>query len=125
MQFGEFNIDPSTVPEPPQVPLGQDLTFEVVAVQRKEYTTDEGRNGTRIELQLQCIDVPGATVFHSFFPPRYRSGSAHKNWYSFLLLLGHDIHAQAESVVRSRFRARAERDVNDYVHLAKILGLAQ
>ena len=34
--IGEFEVDPSTIPLPPSVPLGRELLWEVAAAARQE-----------------------------------------------------------------------------------------
>lgn len=88
---GIFEVDPDLIPEPPRVPLGVPLIFEIAKAERKEVTKTDGDGGPRrtvfVSLQARAVDVEGTpSLFPTLFVTERFEGPAHKSWKHFLRL---------------------------------------
>ena len=129
---GDFEVDPDLIPDPPKVPLGTPLVFEVVKAERKESNKELEGGGTRrtvyINLQVKATDVEGTpSLFPTLFVTEKFKGPAHKSWKHFLEINRLPYTTRAESdLVGFRFKgiARKSKRDDEAPELASVAGPA-
>lgn len=128
MQFGEFSIDPDTIPNPPKVQEGIPLTFEIESAQRQEVTKEETGTTVYVDLVVRPVEQPEVILYPRLFVTEKFMGPAHKSWKNFLMTLGLNPRAtRASDTIRLRFRGIAGKDRkrdDERSTLVKVLGPA-
>ena len=127
--FGEFSIDPETIPNPPRVQEGVPLVFEIATSVRGEITKEDTGHTAWVDLEVRPVEQPEARLYPRLFITERFTGAAHKSWKNFLLTIGLDPKtARAQDVVRLRFKGIAGKDRkrdDDRPVLVKVLGSAE
>lgn|SRR3990167_2203651 len=128
MQFGEFDIDPDSIPAPTKVTLGTPLVFEVESAVRKEVVKEETGKTVYIEAVLIPVEQPDTRLYNTWFVTERYVGSAAKSWKNFLLTVGLDPKiTKAQDIVHLRFKGIAGVDTkrdDERPVLKKVLGAA-
>ena len=128
IRFGEFEIDPDSIPNPPQVQTGTPLVFEIEAATRKEVVKEDTGKTVWVELQCRPVEQPEALLYASLFVTERFLGKPHKSWKNFLVTMGLDPKTtNAASLVRTRFKGVAGEDRksdDSRIILVKVLGPA-
>lgn len=82
---GDFEVDPDLIPEPPKVPLGTPLVFEIVKGTRVTGGNDNGDRFVYNDLQCKAIDVDGTpSIFSRLWVTERFEGSPTRSWKHFL-----------------------------------------
>lgn len=129
IRFGEFEIDPDTIPSPPQVTTGVEMVFEVETATRKEVVKEETGRTVYVEVSLRPVEQPEALLYNTWFVTEKYAGTTVKSWKNFLLAVGLDPRtAKAQDIVRLRFKGIAGKNrrdpSDDRPVLVKVVGAA-
>jgi|SRR3990167_1878136 len=127
IQFGEYEIDPDSIPSPPQVALGIPMVFQVETAVRKEVVKEETGKTVYIEATLRPVEQPDALLYNSWFVTERYAGTTAKSWKNFLVTVGLDPKTtRAQDIVRLRFKGVAgkSRKDDERAELKKVLGPA-
>ena len=128
MLFGEYEIDPDSIPNPVQVTQGVPMVFEVETSVRGEVVKEETGRTVWVDLTVRPVEQPEALLYPRLFVTEKYAGPAHKSWKNFLITLGLDPKTtRAQDIVRLRFKGIAGKDKkrdDDRATLVKVIGPA-
>src|SRR5689334_1841160 len=110
VQVGEFEIDPESIPEAPETPLGEAVVFEVASAERKE-TINEGKKSVRISLRAFVPELPGSqSVFATLWVTEQYKGKPHKSFAQFLKAVKLPYTTSAADLKGFRFVGKASKN---------------
>lgn len=126
--FGEFEVDPDLIPDPPKVTVGIPQVFQVETAIRAEVVKPETGKTVFIKATLRPVEQPEALLFQSWFVTEKYLGSPAKSWKNFLVTMGLDPkNTKAQDIVHLRFKGVAGKDKkrdDDLPILVKVIGPA-
>ena len=124
---GDFEVDPDLIPDPPKVPLGIPLVFEIVKGTRVEGTGEKGRFVYN-DLQIKAVDVEGTpSLFPRLWVTEKFKGSTARSWKHFLEVTKLPYTTRAEfDITGFRFKgiARKSKRDDEAPELASVAGPA-
>lgn len=126
VQVGEFDIDPESIPDQPEVPLGQEIVFEVVSAERKE-TLNEGKKSVRISLRVTAADLPGSqSAFATLWVTEQYKGKPHKSYANFLKTVHLPFTTSTQDLKGFRFVGKAGKNSKnpDFLDLTDVIRAA-
>lgn len=120
--LGEFDIDPTTIPEPPSLPQNQDIVLEVASADVVEHEGEYGKS-TRVKIRVTAPDLLGASgAFGTLWVTEKFKGKAHKSLTRFYETLNIPYTTRTAELVGLRFVGQVSEDKNGYFNLSKVVG---
>jgi hypothetical protein len=108
---GEFEVDPESIPEAPDLPEKQSIVLEVATAERKEKIDDNGRKSVRISARFVSVDLLGApSAFATLWVTEQYRGKPHRSFAQFLRTTGLPYTTQASDLKGLRVVGQVARN---------------